>query len=212
MGGDPHLKCPTWARKDKMAKNNQTIDRIQAIWNMIGGDDVVDKLLAGTARLSISDYGYMNPVTLNGEYRFFNEFFKNSDHIFINKSFKQLVLNVATKSPMVAGPIKVGYCVLKEDSHDSEVLDILPVRYFFRDINEFLLRLASFIENYSNDSEFTDGESPNVFYVTVKEEIISVYLVYRSKGQQWALYANKVDAENQSIWPKGSRVFSRTIS
>ena len=34
-----------------MSRNNQTIDRIQAIWNMCGGDDGVDLLMAGKVKL-----------------------------------------------------------------------------------------------------------------------------------------------------------------
>ena len=36
-----------------MAKDNTTIDRIQAVWNMIGGDEIVDRLIAGTAKLVV---------------------------------------------------------------------------------------------------------------------------------------------------------------
>lgn len=36
-----------------MAKDNETVDRIRAIWNMIGGDSEADQLMAGTKRLII---------------------------------------------------------------------------------------------------------------------------------------------------------------
>ncbi len=35
-----------------MARNNQTIDRIQAVWNKLGGEDGVDRLLRGELTLS----------------------------------------------------------------------------------------------------------------------------------------------------------------
>ena len=35
-----------------MAKNNKTIDRIQAVWNILGGEDGVDKLLRGELMVS----------------------------------------------------------------------------------------------------------------------------------------------------------------
>lgn len=37
----------------KMRRKNKTIDRLQAIWNMIGGDDVVDALIKGRATLQV---------------------------------------------------------------------------------------------------------------------------------------------------------------
>lgn len=35
-----------------MAKNNSTIDRIQAVWNKLGGEEGIDRLLAGEWRLT----------------------------------------------------------------------------------------------------------------------------------------------------------------
>ena len=35
-----------------MAKNNKTVDRIQAVWNILGGEDGIDRLLRGEIRVS----------------------------------------------------------------------------------------------------------------------------------------------------------------
>ena len=52
--GEVQFKQPIWLRKDEtMAKDNKTINRIQAVWNMIGGDEIVDALLQGRATLEI---------------------------------------------------------------------------------------------------------------------------------------------------------------
>jgi hypothetical protein len=34
-------------------KNNQTVDKIQAIWNMVGGEEMVDALIQGRAKLEV---------------------------------------------------------------------------------------------------------------------------------------------------------------
>lgn len=36
-----------------MSRNNKTVDRIQGIWNMIGGDNVVDAIYGGRARIVV---------------------------------------------------------------------------------------------------------------------------------------------------------------
>ena len=42
-------------KEDKMAKNNRTADRVQAILNLIGGDDVLDMLMDGRAKIEITE-------------------------------------------------------------------------------------------------------------------------------------------------------------
>ena len=36
-----------------MSKNNETVDRVQMVWNMIGGDSVVDAIKAGQAKIVV---------------------------------------------------------------------------------------------------------------------------------------------------------------
>jgi len=38
---------PYTGKEDKMAKNNKTVDRIQAVWNILGGEEGVDRLIRG---------------------------------------------------------------------------------------------------------------------------------------------------------------------
>ena len=37
--------------EDKMSRDNRTVDRIQAVWNILGGEKGVDDLLAGTTHV-----------------------------------------------------------------------------------------------------------------------------------------------------------------
>jgi hypothetical protein len=50
--------------KEYTMANNDTPNRIQVVWNMIGGDYVVDKLIAGRAKLVITICRLTDPVTI----------------------------------------------------------------------------------------------------------------------------------------------------
>ncbi len=39
------------SKEDKMAKNNRTPDRIQAVWNILGGEEGVDRLIHGELKV-----------------------------------------------------------------------------------------------------------------------------------------------------------------
>jgi hypothetical protein len=45
---------PYTGKEDKMAKNNKTVDRIQAVWNILGGEEGVSRLLRGEITISES--------------------------------------------------------------------------------------------------------------------------------------------------------------
>ena len=41
---------------DEMARNNKTVDRIQAVWNILGGEEGVDRLINGGITVSESEH------------------------------------------------------------------------------------------------------------------------------------------------------------
>lgn len=46
---------PYTGKEDEMSKNNKTVDRIQAVWNILGGEEGVDLLLRGEITVSKSE-------------------------------------------------------------------------------------------------------------------------------------------------------------
>lgn len=65
-----------------MAKDNSTADRVQAAMNFIGGDEVLDMLIAGLAKVKIvhePHLGRLTPVTLPKSARNLYRFFSNRE-------------------------------------------------------------------------------------------------------------------------------------
>jgi len=53
------------AKEDKMSKNNKTVDRMQAVWNKLGGEEGVDKLLRGELAIVARARVFETWITIN---------------------------------------------------------------------------------------------------------------------------------------------------
>jgi len=215
MGGDFHPKCPTWARKDKMAKNNQTVDRIQAVWNMIGGDDVVDMLLDGSAHICLSLDGLAR-VNISKGYCERYRFFEKNENVWLSPTFKELFLDQIPTDIFETPQCAIGYIVLDDDLSTVQALNELPDSYDYQKPERFLAHLACILRADPKatfghlDSRFGGHErSCNVFFVKVKKKDILVYTVWN--GKRWNCFARSYSENLGEIWKKGTRFFSATI-
>lgn len=197
-----------------MAKNNETVDRIQAIWNMIGGDDVVDRLIAGTARLTVETTRRLSALTLlvrTAEERKVHDFFKIRTGLWVSDDFKRLILDAAQTCVLRAHEATLGYADLVEPANDAEIGGELPKSHVFTDVNVFLVRLAALIEaQWMNEDKgplLNTKYRANIFYVKIGKTVFAVDVNWYGDSGTWFCFAYE---PNSIRWNAGYRAFSAT--
>lgn len=194
--------------------NNKTVDRIQAVWNMIGGDDVVDQLLAGTKRLVVETVRRLTgltPFTMPASERNIHDFFRTRKGLWLSDDFKKLILAAAQKGLSGSDNMTLGHCDLAEAPNDAEIRAELPEGHVFTDVNVVLVVLAMLIEvQWLNEVEgvlLNTVYRTNIFYVEIAGVVFTVRVYWGTTNGEWRCLARRTDADR---WGAGNRAFSAT--
>lgn len=197
-----------------MAKSNRTIDRIQAIWNMIGGDDIVDQLIAGTAKLTVEIIRRLTALKSfaveAGEINL-KEFFKTREGLWVSDDFNNLILTGVSKESASAAKTTLGYADLAQRANDAEIGGELPEGHVFTDVVIFLGYLATLIKGQwgGREGKLINNDYANIFYVKVNGDTFAVRTRWIAGAREWRCHADRL---SRTQWLAGGRAFSATAS
>lgn len=197
-----------------MAKNNRIPDRIQAVWNLLGGDETIDLLLNGKLELSIeaprclSDLvPFVIPASKINPLKFFETRlnFRSSD------DFYDLILSNASNNEVSIGESVIGYADLRRDSNDSEIAHELPEGFVFQSVDICLVYLITMIEGEMSPLKLllTKESRPISFRVRVNAEVVVMNVGWDYGDQQLIYSAYRLD---DNPWIAGCRIFSAAIA
>ena len=180
-----------------MAKNNTTVDRIQAIWNMIGGDDMVDALIEGRAELKatmIKLFEWVSVVKIPATTkkfianRNFNRLRSSGICSQFNSDFVSWFLSDSGKIEGSTDQRVISYGALSEFSVDSKIINLLggekKCETLLTDMCDLMLKQSKGEEDHVL---LTNGRQ-NVFFIRdIFGELRLVILFWKYNG--WAIYA-----------------------
>lgn len=196
-----------------MAKNNETIDRMQAIWNMIGGDDGADALISGRSKMEITPIKrlkHVGKVEIPAATEPFiakDKFIKDSKEVKFYGIWGNFTKWFLEGDGVVDDPAEAcefRYANLTRPSVDESIIEELGGR---AKVESTLVQIFSLLLKQSEGQEgvlLTNGYA-NIFYVKdLKGELRTVGVYWRSDG--WRVDA--VSIVDPGDWFAGARVFS----
>ena len=196
-----------------MAKNNKTVDRIQALMNMIGCDDVLDQLIAGTKRIvieNISRLTKLTPFEVTASERDVLKFFQTQKGLLLSDNFKSMILTAVTKGTHQVDEATRGHVDLTEQAHNVEIGAELPAGHVFDTVNSFLVFLAALLQaqwlNKTSGVLIATGHT-NIFYVKVGGVVFTIRVYWNARVEVWDCYTYEPDSRQ---WVAGDRAFSAT--
>jgi hypothetical protein len=197
-----------------MAKNNRTADRVQAMLNLIGGDDVLDMLMDGRAKLTVEVLRRLTTLTsLTVASNTVNphDFFKTSQGLWMSKKFNDFILSGAAKKKVSVDEETIGYADLAQAANDAEIGGDLPEGYVFEDVGTFLAHVATLIKSQwgGKSGALQSNGYTNIFYVKVSGEVFAVHVDWRAGDRGWTCSAYYLGGGR---WLAGPRVFSATAA
>jgi len=200
-------------KESNMAKNNRTADRVQAMLNLIGGDDVLDMLMDGRAKLTVEIVRRLNNTTsLTVASNAVNphDFFKTRKGLWTSSDFNNFILSGASKK-VSADETSIGYADLAQAASDVEIGGELSEGYVFEDVDTLLTHLATLIEGQWGGKSGTllNNGYANIFYVKVNGEVFAVNVYWSAVSRGWHCYARRL---GDGRWNAGRRVFSATAA
>ena len=197
-------------------KNNQTIDKIQAIWNMVGGEEMVDALIQGRAKLEvklIQILNWLGTTTTSATTEKFvakEKFVKDSKEVKfygIWDNFTEWFLkdNGKIEEPIDSQELRYGN--LTKGSVDGPIIAELGGE---AKAKTTLTEMFDLLKKQSNGDEegdlLTNGYA-NIFYIKDTSGVLRAVRVSR-RDDGWYVVACSV--ENTCDWFAGRRVFSRS--
>jgi len=195
-------------------KNNQTVDKIQAIWNMVGGEEMVDALIQGRAKLEVKLVQILNWIgttTISATTEKFvakDKFRKDSKEVKfygIWNNFTEWFLSGNGKIEEPIDEKELRYGKLIKSSVDGPIVEELGGE---AKAETTLTELHDLLKKQANGEEgdlLTNGYA-NIFYVKDTSGVLRAVYVYWYGGC-WDVRARSV--EDPHGWLVGSRVFSR---
>lgn len=186
-----------------------TVDRIQAIWDMLGGDEVVDLVLAGKAKIRVEMVRYLSDVTF--------DLVRLCEHqpralvdlaeILILDDFTDRVLSGVVDPVTDHGFAVIGCADLIQEANDEQIMSELSeiTERVFRDVDHFLACLATLVAGETEGVvALHQDHKANIFYVQVAGEVLAIELYREVAGLGWHCVAAPL---KPSPWEKGSRIF-----
>lgn len=197
-----------------MAKNNTTPDRIQTVWNMIGGDDVVDQLIAGTMKLTVETIRRLTALTsttVAAGNQNHPDFFKTRKGLWPSDNFQNFILAAAKDEAVQVADAAIGYADLTQAANDAEIAAELPESHVFEDVDAFLSYLGDLIETQwgGKDGVLLNNGYANIFYVKVNGSVFVVFVYCYAGRRIWLCGASRLADDR---WYAGSRAFSATAA
>lgn len=198
-----------------MAKNNRTVDRVQAMLNFIGGEQNLDLLLEGRAKLTferIYRLTPLSPVRVESNISSPHDFFKTRQGLDVSDRFRSYVVSRAPKVNIPRNRTMIGYGQLLLQVNEPQLAAELPSGYVFKDFGVFLLYLGFLLKTQwggSSGALLTTGRL-NIFYVVIARQVVAVCVGMDRKRIEWRCDIVKPDMFTQ--WGVGNRVFSATLT
>ncbi|GEM_PF-2955992 len=199
-----------------MSKANKTPDRIQAVWNIHGGEVGIDALLAGRTKIvAVSQLGELKKgAVIPARTKKFvpkTAFKTRKEGRWSSPNMASLILPVA--KPIASVPeIATHYRKLETQTREWDIMKEYP-ESIYRDIRVLLAHMDSLtalqpsgeaegdllVENYAANLFFfvPDVNKPRGGFVFIA--------IWDSDGSKWYFSASPLDG---FVWPAGSRVFS----
>jgi len=201
-------------KESKMAKNNRTADRVQAMFNFIGGDDVLDMLMDGRAKLTVEIVRRLSSTTLvkvAGNTINPHDFFKTREGLWKSSNFDDFILSGTPAKKVSADEMTVSYADLAQAADDAEISRELPEGHVFEDVDTFLAHLATLIEGQwgGKGGVLLDKGHANIFYVKVNASVFAVSVHWHADLRVWLCRAYRLDGYR---WDAGDRAFSATAA
>jgi len=202
-------------------KNNQTVDKIQAIWNMVGGEEMVDALIQGRAKLEVKLVQILNWIgttTISATTEKFvakDKFRKDSKEVKfygIWNNFTEWFLSGNGKIEEPIDEKELRYGKLIKSSVDGPIVEELggeaKAETTLTELHDLLKKQANGLKKQANGEEgdlLTNGYA-NIFYVKDTSGVLrAVRVIWRGVG--WRVRADSVEYPHD--WFVGFRVFSR---
>lgn len=197
-----------------MAKNNETPDLVQAIWNMIGGEKVARALVSGRAKLEVTMiqiiYWLDTTKTSATTEKFVakDKFKLKKDGgicSYFSENFQNWFLAGDGKIENPLGEQTLRYSELIQSSQNDRIIEELGGKA------KAETTLAEMFDLMDKQSDGNKGvlfinSWANIFYIKdLRGELRAVDLRWRDGG--WRVYANSVG--DPFDWGAGGRVFSR---
>ena len=195
-------------------KNNQTIDKIQAIWNMVGGEEMVDALIQGRAKLEvklIQILNWLGTTTTSATTEKFvakEKFVKDSKEVKFYGIWDNFTNWFLADDGKIEEPINeqtLRYGNLTKSSVDGPIIEELGGE---AKAETTLSELYDLLKKQAKGEEgdlLTNGYA-NIFYIKDTSGVLRAVSV-RWGGGGWSVYAYSIEPSDD--WVAGSRVFSR---
>jgi len=196
-------------------KNNQTIDKIQAIWNMVGGEEMVDALIQGRAKLEvklIQILNWLGTTTTSATTEKFvakEKFRLDSEEVKFYGFYGSFEKDFLSGKGKIEEPIdsqELRYGNLTKGSVDGPIIAELGGE---AKAKTTLSELYDLLKKQSKSEEcvlLTNGYA-NIFYIKDTSGVLRAVRVSR-RDDGWYVVACSV--ENTCDWFAGRRVFSRS--
>ena len=195
-------------------KNNQTVDKIQAIWNMVGGEEMVDALIQGRAKLEVKLVQILNWIgttTISATTEKFvakDKFRKDSKEVKfygIWNNFTEWFLSGNGKIEEPIDEKELRYGKLIKSSLDGPIVEELggeaKAETTLTELHDLLKKQAN-----GEEGDLLTNRYANIFYVKDTSGVLRAVIVIWY-GVGWFVSARSV--EDPFGWRVGRRVFSR---
>ena len=195
-------------------KDNQTADRIQAIWNMIGGEEMVTALIQGRAKLEVKLFQILNwlgTTTTSATTEKFvakEKFRMDSKEVKFQGFYGSFEENFLSGNSKIEEPLseqELRYGNLTKNSVDGPIIDELGGKV---KAETTLTELHDLLKKQGNGEEgdLLTNRYANIFYIRGTFGVLRAVLVsWYNDG--W--YVNAYSVESSVDWLAGFRVFSR---
>ncbi|MCA9353513.1 hypothetical protein KC842_01420 [Candidatus Nomurabacteria bacterium] len=197
-----------------MSANNQTVDRIQVIWNMLGGDKVVDDIIKGKLEINVIKakkikwLGITKTSATTEKFVARDKFRQDSKEVKfyeISDNFTNWFLAGDGKIEEPLGEQELRYGNLIKNSVDGPIIEELGGE---EKAEITLTELYDLIKKQANGGKgkLRINSCANIFYIKDTSGVLrTVYVRWSGDG----CYINASSVEYPDDWPTYYQVFSR---
>jgi hypothetical protein len=176
----------------EMARRNETADRVQAAMNHIGGEDNLDMLMKGRARLIFELVPWFT------EPKWFSlpsskvdmEVFKDKSKFELSPEFSNLLLSVSQPlSPLTVKAVRFGYKDLLKNVLTVEIFNEDQQTGVFQDPVELLGYLGYILGTLPHGPGLLVGNAhDNIFFTKYQNRIWTLHARWNSSNSKWVIF------------------------